>query len=52
VIFSKSTADIKNRMFFWDHGTFYGGHCTVPDKRGLGQPACPKEWKKYEGRNE
>jgi hypothetical protein len=52
VIFARSVADTKNRMFFWDHGTFYGRHCTVPDKRGLGQPACPKEWKKYEGRNE
>jgi hypothetical protein len=21
----------------------------VTDKKGPGQPACPKEWKKYEG---
>jgi hypothetical protein len=25
---------------------------NVPDKKGLGQPACPKEWKKYEEGNE
>jgi hypothetical protein len=25
---------------------------TVTDKKGLSQPACPKEWKKYEERNE
>jgi hypothetical protein len=24
---------------------------SVADKKGLGQPACPKEWKKYEERN-
>jgi hypothetical protein len=24
----------------------------VTDKKSLGQPACPKEWKKYEERNE
>jgi hypothetical protein len=23
----------------------------VTDKKGLGQPACPKEWKKCEERN-
>jgi hypothetical protein len=22
---------------------------SVTDKKGLGQSACPKEWKKYEG---
>jgi hypothetical protein len=24
----------------------------VTDEKGLGQQACPKEWKKYEGGNE
>ncbi len=44
---------------YWTKVTMYSGSSTpspgtclvvfVTDKKGLGQLACPKDWKKYKG---